>query len=268
MRISIITAAYAPLATYLQETAASVAKLETPRGWSLEWLVQEDGTNPKLASQFATIPHVRYAANDAQAGISATRNAALSRAGGDLVYVLDHDDLLLPSAFLHLGKAFSDNRVGWAVGQADDLLPNGNRRTYESALPFGYIEAGEANSWALDHGANWPIHCAGLLLRADLVRAVGGWAGVPIDDDVIMFAGLSETYGGWNEPAITWLYRVHDRQTSKSEVWREHGSDGRRIAAQRVQSMRRIRGTASMHELNIGPAAKEGTEGAAWWKIS
>lgn len=272
-KLSIITAAYAPLADYFDETIASVLSQSIPEGWDFEWLIQEDGEAPGLAGKLETLPHVSYAANRAHTGIAATRNLALTRATGDVVQVLDHDDILLPGAWMHLLPKFEDPGIHWAVGQADDYLPDGTRRGYESALPFGEIAAGTVNDWAIQHDGNWPIHCAGLYLRTELVRALGGWGGAPVDDDVIMFAALSELVNGYNDEAVTWLYRVHDRQTSKSATWRERSSDGRRIALQRIEAIRAVglAATADLSQVSpaksvrVGPAAKDAI-GGAWWK--
>lgn len=273
-RVSIITAAYAPLSTYFKATIESVRAQELPEGWELEWLVQEDGEHPDLEGVVAGVPGIKYAANNAHTGISATRNLALTRATGDIVQVLDHDDVLLPGALKTLLPRFDDPSIHWVVGQADDLLPDGTRREYESALPFGRVAAGAVNTWAIEHGGNWPIHCAGLLMRTQLVRACGGWGGVPVDDDIVMFSALSEIADGYNDPATTWLYRIHEQQTHKSAQWRERSADGRRIAMQRVQALRAtglaITGDPANaqrpHEVEVGPAAKEGADGRPWWK--
>jgi hypothetical protein len=76
-------------------------------------------------------------------------------------------------------------------------------------LPFGRVSAGVANAWAARHGGNWSIHCADLMYRTASVRALGGWAGTPSDDDIVMFAALSEVTDGWFDEALTWLYRQH-----------------------------------------------------------
>lgn len=274
-RISIITAAYAPLADYFAETAESVLQQVLPPGWELEWLVQEDGEVPSLAASVAGLAHVKYAANNAHTGIAATRNLALTRATGDVVQVLDHDDLLLPNALVGLLPHFEDPSVHWVVGQADDFLSDHSRRAYESALPFGRVVAGEVNTWAMRHDGNWPIHCAGLLMRTQLVRAFGGWGGTPVDDDIIMFSALSECVDGYNAPETTWLYRIHDRQTHKSAQWRERSSDGRRIALQRIEAIRgvglQITGNpaaATNTSVHVGPAAKDDTSGQSWWKTT
>ncbi|MDQ2583252.1 glycosyltransferase [Saccharothrix yanglingensis] len=252
--VSIITAAYAPKAGFLRETAASVAAQELPAGWRLEWVVQEDGVGPSLGPVLAGHDFVRYEAHDAQLGISLTRNLALSRASGQLVQVLDHDDVLLPGALALLLGRFLRNDIHWAVGAADDLLRDGTRRSWESALPFGLVEAGAVNRWAEEHGGNWPVHCAGLLMRTDSLRALGGWAGAPLDDDLVTFAALSELGAGWNERTVTWLYRQHADQTTRSGALAGMRDVGRRMALQRAKAVRNA-------ELRFAPTAPPGFEG-------
>ncbi len=200
--ISILTSEYAPTATYANETIASVAAQELPAGWKLEWVVQEDGVSPELRETYESISYVHYESNDAQLGLAATRNLALGRVSGDLIQCLDHDDVLLPGAVATLIEAFEEQPIHWAIGQADDLLPDGTRVPFESALPPGLVPAGAANDWAIDHGANWPIHSAGLMIRTSTLRAIGGWPGLPIDDDVTMFAGLSELTASGRDMAV------------------------------------------------------------------
>ncbi|WP_235926110.1 glycosyltransferase family 2 protein [Actinokineospora pegani] len=270
-KLSIITAAYAPLSAYFHETIRSVEQQTLPSGWDVEWLVQEDGEKPGVEGMLIDVPFAKYTSNKAHTGIAATRNLALTRATGDVVQMLDHDDILLPGALETLLPHFEDENTHWVVGQADDLLSNGERRNYESALPFGKVEPGAVNDWAIKHDGNWPIHCAGLLMRTQMVRAFGGWGGSPVDDDIIMFSALSECTAGMNEKTTTWLYRIHDRQTHKSAQWRERSRDGRQIALDRVRAIRAIGlsitgGGADVPPLSVGPAAKDSAEGSAWWK--
>ena len=264
--VSIITAAYAPSAAYLDETIKSVEQQRLPDGWRLEWIVQEDGATPSLAHRFAATPSARYEANGVQLGIAATRNLALSRTTGDLVQVLDSDDVLLEGALSALIPLFDSPKIHWAVGQADDLLPNGERVAWDSALPYGEITPGVVNRWAEEHGGNWPIHCAGLMLRSISLRALGGWAGLPGDEDIAMFAALSEMVSGHNYDGVTWLYRQHPQQITRSHGTRHLSEDCRRLALQRVKAVSlsgmSFSGDANLHygvglhDVAVGPAAK------------
>jgi glycosyltransferase involved in cell wall biosynthesis len=263
--ISILSSAYAPSATYLDETIASVQKLALPDGWELEWIVQEDGAQPSLEPRLRPLDIVNYQANGEQFGLAITRNLALSRVSGSLVQALDHDDILLPEALTTLIPHFGDPRVQWAIGQADDLLEDGTREVYKSAIPFGLVPAGAMNQWAVTHDGNWPIQCASLMMRTTILRALGGWTGIPNDDDVSMFAALSEIADGYYDEKLTWLYRHHPRQAHRMPRSMSRSIEGRRIALQRAYAMRAsgllfdpaAQGEADIPSMRLGQPVKQ-----------
>ncbi len=153
----------------------------------------------------------------------------------------------------------------WAVAQADDLLPDGKRVSWASAIPYGTVKAGAVNRWAESKGGNWPIHCAGLMLRASALRAVGGWVGLPSDEDLGMFAALSEIADGYNVDKVTWLYRQHPGQTTKSGGTGHLSEATRRLALQRALAVRSTglsftdpsSWTEVDYSLDVAPATKK-----------
>jgi Glycosyl transferase family 2 len=266
--VSVVTAVHAPSAApFLAETAASIAALDLPPGWDLEWVVQEDGDTPRLGSFFASVPFARYDAIGTQYGTALTRNLALARARGVLTQALDADDILLPGALTTLIPRFAEHRIHWAIGQADDLMPDGTRRAYPSRIPFGLMRAGQVNAWAAEADANWEVHCAAVLLRTASVRALGGWAGTPGDDEIVMFAALSEITDGWYDEAFTWLYRQHEGQMHRTEAAGARSEACRRIALQRARAVSatglRLAAAAATgfdapdEAVHVGPAAKD-----------
>jgi len=265
--ISIVTAAYAPTADYLPAAAASIAALDLPPGWELEWVIQEDGDSPQLADFADGLPFARYAANGRQFGTAPTRNLALDRVSGVLMQVLDQDDVLLPAALTTLIPRFSEHRIHWAIGQADDLLPDGSLRAYPSPIPFGVHKAGAINAWAAEQDGNWPIHCAALMMRTVSFRALGGWTGIPYDDELATFAALSEMTDGWYDETITWLYRHHPKQTHRTAAAQALSAAGRRVALRRARAVRvtgltfpaaaAVGFVAQPETVRVGPAAKD-----------
>jgi glycosyltransferase involved in cell wall biosynthesis len=149
--VSVITAAYAPLADFLSDTIAGVEAVKLPASWELEWIVQEDGDQPELAERFASAELARYSANGRQMGIPATRNLALSRASGVLIQALDQHDIVLPNLLTTLIPRFEEYPIHWAIGQADDLMTDGQRRSFPPLIPFGLMKAGSVNQWAAEH---------------------------------------------------------------------------------------------------------------------
>jgi glycosyltransferase involved in cell wall biosynthesis len=266
---SVITAAYAPLADFLSDTIASVEAVILPAGWELEWIVQEDGDQPELAERFAGVELARYSANGRQMGISSTRNLALSRASGVLIQALDQDDIVLPNLLTALIPRFEEYAIHWAIGQADDLMTDGQRRSFPSLIPFGLLKAGRVNQWAAEHGGNWPIHGAALMMRAASWRALGGWTGIPYDDELATFAALSQMTDGYHEETLTWLYRYHPKQIHRTQAVQMLSATGRRIALQRAAAVEAL-GLGFLPEagagfegqaqdVNVGPAAKDTT---------
>ena len=267
--ISVITAAYAPTAEYIIETAESISGAQLPTGWDLEWVVQEDGDKPELRETVTRYPFAKYAAIGRQYGTASTRNLALSRASGVLIQALDQDDLLLPGVFTTLIPRFAQHRIAWAIGQADDLLPDGSRRVYPSPIDFGMQRAGEINRWAQEHDGNWPIHCATLMMRTEPLRALGGWTGLPGDDELATFAALSEIADGYYDQELTWLYRHHSQQMHRTAAANERSAICRRAALQRARAAARtglrFRATATTgfeaatDDVEVGPVDKDTT---------
>lgn len=240
MLISVLTAVHQSSVVYLPETLASIAEQKLPAGWELEWVLQEDGPPSSVADLVSDHEWVRYSANGEQLGIAGTRNLALNRVRGSLIQVLDSDDLLLPSALATLISHFDDPSIHWALGQADDLLPDGSRKSFPpyEGLPFGRVPAGAVNDWALESGGSWPVHCAGLMLRSTSVRIMGGWGGVPTNDDLVMLAAISGAADGYFDESTTWLYRQHETQTVRGTRHRKWGEETRRMALQRAVAVR------------------------------
>jgi glycosyltransferase involved in cell wall biosynthesis len=232
--ISVITAVHEPVAGYLREAADSVAAQRLPAGWELEWLVQEDGDRPAARDLAAG---ARYEANGARLGTATTRNIALSRARGRLVAVLDYDDVLLPDGLATLIQDFDRHPgIGWAVGQADDLI-DGERVPFELRYPCGVVPAGQVGR-LYERTGLCQVACAGLVMPTDVVRAFGGWGAIPRAQDVALLIALSEVYDGYQDPAVTWLYRKHPGQTThpaKVDVW---GKQQDRFIRQRLDAVR------------------------------
>jgi glycosyltransferase involved in cell wall biosynthesis len=254
--ISVITAVLDPIAENLEEAAASVDAQRLPPGWELEWLVQEDGETPTARDLAAG---ARYEANGARLGTATTRNLALSRARGQLVAVLDYDDVLLPHGLATLIEDFDDHPgIGWAVGQADDLI-DGQRVPFELRYPYGVVPAGQVGKMYEQTGL-CQVACAGLVMPTDVVRAFGGWGAIPRAQDVALLIALSEVYDGYQDPAVTWLYRKHSQQTThpaKVDVWRTQQD---RFIRQRLKAVR----SGVLARPSLATASHEVVAGGGW----
>ncbi len=239
--VTVLTAVHRGGAGYLAEAARSAMAQDLPEGWELEWIVQEDGEpSCEVRDCLPVDDRLRLAGNGERLGPSATRNIGLSRARGKYVQNLDADDILLPGALLTIINAIEDRpQVHWAFGQADDLMPDGSRRSFPPWIPpFGLLLAGRLNEWVVEHEGNWPIPCAGILCRTATLRAIGGWVALPLGGDIAMIAAMSQVTDGWQDAATTWLYRQHPEQISRHHLRPEWSEVARRVALQRAQAAR------------------------------
>jgi glycosyltransferase involved in cell wall biosynthesis len=242
--VSLVTAVHSGRERYLFETAKSVLEQRLPVEWDLEWLVQEDSEEPELqglVEKFAAgDQRVRYEVNGAALGPGGTRTLALQRARGELIRTLDSDDLLLPGGLaVQIAPFVARSDIQWSVTQLDELMPDKGRVPYASALPFGLVSPGSLNLLMAEYGV-CPVHCAGLMVRVDVIRAFGGWMGLPAGEDVGLLAAISEIFFGWHDPTVTWLYRHHHDQMTRAftrPFWRTLGETS---GVQRSAAIKRL----------------------------
>jgi hypothetical protein len=173
-------------------------------------------------------------------GIAITRNLALTRATGELVFSLDSDDLLLPDALAVAIRAFDKYpEIHWVSAQADDLLDDSTRAPFPPLLPPGYVEVGAVSAF-IEANDMVPIACPGLTMRTDTVRALGGWAANPRWEDTALFVALAELAPGYITPEVTWLYRQHESQTTRQEDWPVLKSELWAVILQRITALRTV----------------------------
>jgi glycosyltransferase involved in cell wall biosynthesis len=200
-------------ADYLPETLASVFEQSFREH---EVIVVADG---RAAGARATLEHfvrdgrVRYV-EQPHAGTAAARTRGVAEARGDLIALLDHDDL------------WPADKLAWQVAELD--------ADREALLVYGYME-----SFGLERPFRWPppdgptgrVHDAFLrknwirsvgqtLIRAEAIRAVGGFdASVRGADDWDLYLKLSSRgrFVYRHHPALR--YRAHPGNQSK-DAWR------------------------------------------------
>ncbi len=109
-RISVVTPVFDPPLAVLEETIASV-RAQTFSEW--EWCVVDDASKDEavrdlLRRAAASEPRIRLHEREHNGGIVQASNTGLAMATGEIVVLLDHDDLLAPHALARVAEAFRD----------------------------------------------------------------------------------------------------------------------------------------------------------------
>lgn len=217
--LSVITPVHAAGAGLLAETAASVHAVELPPGWTVQWVVQEDGGTPSLRRAVLDLGG-DYGHNHAQAGVSITRNLALARARGQLVFPLDADDQLLPAGLAAMIGVLEDDappELGWVAGGHVD----------GQGVPDRHWKPDRARVWRRGEllARDTPdlgFHPNNLLVRTSLLWRVGGWPALPGMEDEMLVLQLNGVSDGASIAVPSVHYRRHPGQTVASPEFLTH----------------------------------------------
>ena len=212
--LSILTPTQAHNAEHLPAVGASILAQHLPTGWEWEWLVQEDGTDPRLQGIVDLDPRVAHDALGRQLGGPTTRNVALARARGDVVATIDHDDFYVDGG-LHalLAPLVEHPDVGWTCGRCRLEMHDGGTWMRDQVLPEGRVAVRTVTDHFLAHD-DWPFPAGFALYRRDLLRAHGGWPAVPRSGDAVLLAAFSDRHPGWWVPSVVAVYRRWPAQRS------------------------------------------------------
>lgn len=220
---------------FLAEAIASVQKQTYP---DIEIVVIDDGSNDntrEVATSFANVQYLWQA----NAGLSAARNAGIARSKGEYLVFLDADDILYPNAVetnLHwLRKESSWAFVSGAHDKVDEwLYPLGN----DDALPL------VADPYqALLMGNYIGMHAAVMYRRMVFETFVYDTT-LPACEDYDLYLKVARKY----------LVGSH---TTKIAAYRRHGSNMSR------DHVRMLRQVLMVHRLQVG-CLKNEAEKRAW----
>lgn len=131
MRVSVFTPTNDP--RYLADCHRSLAA-QTVGDW--EWVVVPNGPGGRVPDEVAGDPRVKVHALPAgspPAGIGYLKKFACSRASGDLLVELDHDDLLAPEALERLVYHALESRAGFLYSDFAQFLADGSPYTFPAS---------------------------------------------------------------------------------------------------------------------------------------
>ncbi|OHT77872.1 glycosyltransferase [Mycobacteroides chelonae] len=212
--ISIITAVYRPEAEFLMAAYDSVRTQVVPAGWSLEWIVQEDGDTGIAEKILPGEDWIKFGTGRHN-GVAITRNLGLGRSRGAFIKDLDQDDVLTAGVVERDIRVLMANRdIGWTTSRVLDLLSDGSTAGFDNDPPAGRIAPGSVLEHWRSHNYRLPVHPATMCVRRELVTALGGWMAVPGSDDTGMLIAASVVSAGYFHPEVGLLYRKWPGQES------------------------------------------------------
>lgn len=187
-----------------------------------EVVLVDDGGDDDLAGWAATLgdERVRVVRQD-NAGVAAARNLGIAEARGELVALLDSDDLWFPRTLGALVERY-DAAVGQAPADATVGLVYGwYQIADEQGRPTGRIEAHqvEGDAWERFVVSN-PVGPSATLVPRAVYEQVGGFEvnrdEFPIDvEDWEMWIRIADAgYSVAVVPEVLYLYRRHDSNSS------------------------------------------------------
>ncbi|GGU71575.1 hypothetical protein GCM10010211_41580 [Streptomyces albospinus] len=226
---SVVTPVFAGGDAYLLETYESVASQRLPEGWSLQWLVQEDGKTGKPLDRLPDLPWISKGAGRA-GGAARTRTLALHRADGLLTRALDADDLFPDEATVarDIEALAADPDLAWTVAPCLDRYPDGRLvpgpfDPEPGRLPPGLLADG------LRQGA-LPVMGTTATIYTDLIELHGGWPAIPAFEDVGPLLAAEAVSHGWMQEKPGEIYRKHPAQSTEDPEYADEEERVARIA--------------------------------------
>ena len=114
--ITIVTPSYRPDREHLLAAYGSILQQKMPSGWAWRWAIQVDGGPAAAVTDILPADPRVSVGGGRRSGECSTRNLALARADGELVKVLDADDMLAPGTLARdIRVLAAEADVGWTT---------------------------------------------------------------------------------------------------------------------------------------------------------
>ncbi|MEU7140863.1 glycosyltransferase family A protein [Nocardia sp. NPDC046473] len=229
--ISVITPVHSPDPDHLKAACESVLSQDVPRGWSLEWILQEDGDTGVAEKLLQGLDDRIQFHTGRRGGVALTRNLALANSSGELVKNLDADDVLMPGVLMRdIEVLTSGDDIAWATSRLLDLLPDGTTVGFDNDPPHGKLVPGAVLEHWRNHNFRLPVHPTTVCIRRPLVVALGGWMGVPGSDDTGMIIAASILATGFFNSEVGLLYRKWPGQETAQQAHKHEGEWNARMS--------------------------------------
>jgi|GEM_PF-652738 len=223
--ISVVMPCY-NAAPYLEEAVASVCAQALPDGVAMEVIVVNDGSTDAsgvLLARLAARDHRICPINQANAGVSAARNAGLDAARGEFVAFVDADDLLLPGALAVLyGRIAADPGLDIVSACHRERYPGGGTRVFQPGKRCRRRK--QVLARLIEGDSVYNSMCNKLYRRALLEQPpVRALKGLRIGEDALFnLEAYARAGRAAHLPAITYEYRIHDASAMRGIPKAEH----------------------------------------------
>lgn len=97
----------------------------------------------------------------------------------------------------------------------------------------GFYAPGDVSSLWVSSESEFPMNTAGVLMRTDSLRTIGGWQGLPSAEDFGMIVSLTNSYSGVIIEEVVYRYRKHHSQSTSREDFKALESIVRKSVYQR-----------------------------------
>lgn len=241
---------------FLDEAAASLKEAEEHCGGTFQWSVALDGLNSPSggARQVLRIARryeldavvVNVGAPGRSEGPGAARNAALSQFRARWMLTLDSDDRLVGAGVATMLRALAATPdASWAAGRCPHTDAMFNVTWEGPADPFeaGLVPVDNSFWQYKETTGNLPFLCTATIVRADAVRAAGGW---PEDrceraEDTALWSVLGARYPGVWVPEVVYLYRRHESSMTNRQGFSDVDEGLREIASMVAAGSTKVR---------------------------
>ncbi len=203
-KISIVTPLFRTPEKYLREMIDSVIE-QTYQNWELclvDFSPEEEKTVDKICIKYAeNDKRIKYSRNSDNIGIATNTNKCIEKAGGDYIAILDHDDILHPSALYKAAEAI-DRGADFIYSDEVKFKGDLNHLIQPNLKPdFSYTEL-------LMHNfiCHFNVYKKTLLDKAGLYREE--FSGSQDHDEVLRLTEKAEKIV--HIPEILYFWRIHE----------------------------------------------------------
>lgn len=168
-------------------------------------------------------------------GQALARNIGLLHATGDYITSADDDDRVPPEGlFARSAELDANPSIGWCAGRmaniddASQLIDH-----WDCPAQPGHYSPGQVHALWSDPAGEFPMSPQALMVRAELLRSVGGWGGLPQGEDFSMVMAVTGASPGVVLPQTVYEYRNHIGQMVRQEGFDDLELDIRKICFER-----------------------------------